>query len=84
MELVNYQLEFGCWLFGHYHDNRTIDLRHILLLEDIKQLTIVPSRYNTGKAERSTGTYPCFSLLCHKIMAIMPERRESNEYQKTN
>ena len=39
MELVNYQLEFGCWLFGHYHDNRTIDLRHILLLEDIKQLT---------------------------------------------
>ena len=39
MELVNYRLEFGCWLFGHYQDNRTIDLRHILLLKDIKQLT---------------------------------------------
>ena len=39
LELVNNRLEFGCWLFGHYHDNRTIDDKHILLWEDIIQLT---------------------------------------------
>ena len=38
MELVNYQLEFGYWLFGHYHDNRAIDPKHILLWENIIQL----------------------------------------------
>ena len=39
LELVNNRLEFGCWLFGHYHDNRTIDDKHILLWGDIIQLT---------------------------------------------
>ena len=38
LELVNNRLEFGCWLFGHYHDNREIDPKHILLWEQIVQL----------------------------------------------
>lgn len=39
LETVEQQLEFGCWLFGHYHANRAIDKKHILLYEDIVQLT---------------------------------------------
>ena len=38
LELVNNRLEFGCWLFGHYHDNRIIDPKHILLWENTLQL----------------------------------------------
>ena len=30
--------KLDCWLFGHYHDNRTIDSKHILLWENIIQL----------------------------------------------
>ena len=39
LEIVEQRLEFGCWLFGHYHANRAIDKKHILLYEDIVQLT---------------------------------------------
>ena len=39
LETVEQRLEFGCWLFGHYHANRAIDKKHILLYEDIVQLT---------------------------------------------
>ena len=38
LELVNNRLEFGCWLFGHYHEDRAIDSKHILLWKDITQL----------------------------------------------
>lgn len=38
LELVNNRLEFRCWLFDHYRDNRTIDPKHILLWEKIVQL----------------------------------------------
>lgn len=39
LETVEQRLEFSCWLFGHYHANRAIDKKHILLYEDIIQLT---------------------------------------------
>ena len=39
LETVEQRLEFSCWLFGHYHANRAIDKKHILLYEDIVQLT---------------------------------------------
>lgn len=39
LELVNKRLEFGCWLFGHYHDNREVDPKHFLLWEQIVPLT---------------------------------------------
>ena len=29
---------FSCWLFGHYHDNRKLDNRHICLYEQIVKL----------------------------------------------
>ena len=38
LEMVNNRLKFDCWLFGHYHDNRAIDPKHILLWENIMQL----------------------------------------------
>ena len=39
LEIVEQRLEFVCWLLRHYHANRAIDKKHILLYEDIVQLT---------------------------------------------
>ena len=33
-----YQMSYHYWLFGHYHDNRAIDEKHILLWEQIVQV----------------------------------------------
>lgn len=38
LELVNKKLDFHCWLCGHYHDNRKLTDRHILLYEQIVQI----------------------------------------------
>lgn len=34
----HYEAVYHCWLFGHYHDNRAIDEKHILLWEQIVQI----------------------------------------------
>lgn len=39
LEMVERRLEFGHWLFGHYHRNQAVDEKHTLLWEDIVQLT---------------------------------------------
>lgn len=33
-----YRVDYHYWLFGHYHDNRAIDEKHILLWEQIIQV----------------------------------------------
>jgi len=38
LEMVNKRLEFRYWLMGHYHDNRRLTPRHILLWEQIVQI----------------------------------------------
>ena len=35
---VQERTDFRYWLFGHYHDNRMIDTKHILLWEQIVQI----------------------------------------------
>lgn len=35
---VKEKAEYSYWLFGHYHDNRAIDSKHILLWEQIVQI----------------------------------------------
>lgn len=37
-EMVNQRLDFRCWLFGHYHDNKRVTEKHILLWEQIVQV----------------------------------------------
>ena len=38
MDMVSKRLEFTYWLFGHYHDNRTIGQNYVLLWEQIVQI----------------------------------------------
>ncbi len=38
LELVNRKLDFKCWFLGHYHDNRALTAKHILLWEQIIQI----------------------------------------------
>lgn len=38
LDMVNSRLEFQYWFFGHFHDNRAIDEKHILLWEQIVQI----------------------------------------------
>lgn len=39
LEIVERRLEFGHWLFGHYHRNQAVNEKHTLLWEDIVRLT---------------------------------------------
>lgn len=38
LEEVNQRLKYHYWLFGHYHDNRNIGKKHVLLWEQIVQI----------------------------------------------
>lgn len=38
LELVKQRLEYQYWFFGHFHDNQSIDQKHILLWEQIIQI----------------------------------------------
>lgn len=38
LELVNRKLDFKCWFLGHYHGNRALTAKHILLWEQIVQI----------------------------------------------
>lgn len=38
LDMVNSRLDFQYWFFGHFHDNRAIDHKHILLWEQIIEL----------------------------------------------
>ena len=38
LQKVKEKAEYSYWLFGHYHDNRAIDSKHILLWEQIVQI----------------------------------------------
>ena len=38
LELVNKKLDFHYWLCGHYHDNRNLTEKHVLLWEQIVQI----------------------------------------------
>ena len=38
LEMVNKRMKFHYWLFGHYHDNKAVDNKHILLWEQIVQV----------------------------------------------
>ena len=38
LQEVQERIDFRYWLFGHYHDNRMIDTKHILLWEQIVQI----------------------------------------------
>lgn len=38
LDMVNSRLDFQYWFFGHFHDNRAIDNKHILLWEQIIEL----------------------------------------------
>ena len=38
LEMVDQRLEYNYWFFGHFHDNRSVDQKHILLWEQIIQI----------------------------------------------
>ena len=38
LEMVDRKLEYQYWFFGHFHDNRSVDQKHILLWEQIVQI----------------------------------------------
>lgn len=38
LDMVDRRLDFQCWFFGHFHGNRAIDAKHILLWEQIVQI----------------------------------------------
>lgn len=38
LDMVNSRLDFQYWFFGHFHDNRAVDAKHILLWEQIVQI----------------------------------------------
>jgi len=38
LEMVNQRLDFRCWLLGHYHNNRRLTDKHMLLWEQIVQI----------------------------------------------
>ena len=38
LEMVERRLAYEYWFFGHFHDNRVIDQKHILLWEQIIQI----------------------------------------------
>ena len=38
LELVDRRLKYEAWFFGHFHDNRKLDQKHILLWEQIIQI----------------------------------------------
>ena len=38
LQEISEKCEFKKWYFGHYHDNRQIDSKYILLYEDIVSL----------------------------------------------
>lgn len=38
LELINKKLDFHYWLLGHYHDNRNLTEKHILIWEQIVQI----------------------------------------------
>ena len=38
LEMVGQRLEYEYWFFGHFHDNRSVDQKHILLWEQIVQI----------------------------------------------
>lgn len=48
-EELKESLSYDKWFFGHYHDNRTIDNKHVLLYENIVQ-------YETQKEKKSRYT----------------------------
>ena len=38
LQEVKDRAQYHYWLFGHYHDNKAIDSKHILLWEQIVQI----------------------------------------------
>lgn len=40
LQKISEKCEFKKWYFGHYHNNRQIDLKYILLYEDIVPMRI--------------------------------------------
>ena len=38
LDVINGRAKFHYWLFGHYHDNKIIDDRYVLLWEQIVQV----------------------------------------------
>ena len=44
LEAIHQHLQYRKWFFGHYHANREIDDRHVLLYEQISQLDPIEAR----------------------------------------
>ena len=38
LEIIDQRMEYEYWFFGHFHDNRSVDQKHILLWEQIVQI----------------------------------------------
>ena len=38
LEKIRYRIRFHYWLFGHYHDNRIIDEKYVLLYEQMVRI----------------------------------------------
>ena len=38
LEIIDRRMEYEYWFFGHFHDNRSVDQKHILLWEQIVQI----------------------------------------------
>ena len=38
LQEVKERAQYHYWLFGHYHDNKALDTKHILLWEQIVQI----------------------------------------------
>lgn len=78
LEEVRRNAKFHYWLFKHYHDNKIIDERYVLLWEQIVQIIW------TGQSREKHGRI-CRAFLCfeHIHQASAPERR-SHEYSESH
>lgn len=57
LQEVKERAHYHYWLFGHYHDNRAIDEKHILLWEQIVQVMFCTWKQNTDGNSVFWGDY---------------------------
>ena len=58
LQEVQERAKYHYWLFGHYHDNKAIDEKHILLWEQI--VRVIRSRSKQRKTRRCHRAFLCF------------------------
>lgn len=70
-DMVNSRFDFQYWFFGHFHDNRAIDNKHILLWEQIIELLI--SVHSKAAVWTTYGGFAVCSYSIERTENTMPQ-----------